>query len=105
MYNRKKMFLKKYSCIILYLVITKRVKVANELYSKSDAQLLEDGRNYVTKITGNTYFSTPTPPLLDITTALGEFEDLISSAKGGDTEQVSLKNAKREQVMNLLSTL
>ncbi len=91
--------------IFLPIVITKRVKVANELYSKSDTELLEKGRLYVTEMTGNPLFVTPSPPLADCTLALNDFDSLIISADGKIGLPVTQKNAKREEVLNLLSSL
>lgn len=96
---------RKWLFILLAVVTSKRVKVANQLYNLNDGALHARGTTFVTKISGNPFFATPIPALLTITTALADFMAAINAAVNRDKQLVEAKNAKRETVLNLLAAL
>jgi hypothetical protein len=88
--------------VLLSLVLTRRIKVANLIYQLTDTEVLAAGRRFHLNMDGNSYFGTP-PSLMALSDILDEFELLISEAASRDTVKVELRNAKREQVMNMLA--
>jgi len=88
--------------VMAMTVLSKRVQVANKLHEKNDVQLLAAGRHYHNEVNGDALFATPNPTLASIKAVLDEFEELIDKAASGEHEQVTLRNSKREDVLNVL---
>ncbi len=77
----------------------KRVKAG--LGDKNVLQKVELGRRLVTSCTGNANFTTPNPPLADITTASNAAELAFNNAQnGGDSERAIL--AEKELALDII---
>jgi hypothetical protein len=69
------------------------------------AALIVFGRSIVTRMTGNSHFTTPNPALADVTTAIDDLEEKAALAlEGGKTATSDQKKAKKK-VNDLLRKL
>jgi hypothetical protein len=75
------------------------------LKSMSDPELVVTAQTVVTSTTGNPNFAQPMPPLATISTALGAFSVALADAANGGTELTAIKNAKRNELVSLLTQL
>src|SRR4051812_42250885 len=66
--------------IICVIPPTHYRQVANELWKKTDEQLLVSGRTYVDRVGAAAIFVVPNPALADCTTALDDFEQAMLDA-------------------------
>ena len=71
----------------------------------SDAQLVVMTHGVIAGTTANPSFPTPIPAPATITTALNAFTVALSDAANGGTELTSIKNAKRTELVSLLTQL
>ena len=89
---------------LMMIRLTRRVKVALELFRKSMSELLVTGRTIVTRINTNPFFATP-PSLAALTTALDEYDVAIQDAITGGQLQTAIMYQKREVVEDLLAEM
>jgi len=75
------------------------------LTKDSDAQLDQDTETILASMTGNANFTTPSPTLAIVTTALNAFTVALSEAADGGVEKTAIKNAKRNELVSLLRQL
>ena len=75
------------------------------LYYDSDGELVVDISGIIMAMTGNKYYLTPTPSLVDISAALKEFQDALSAAVNGGTTLTAVKIAKRAALVSLIKAL
>jgi hypothetical protein len=74
-------------------------RILLNFYRLSVAALIVFGRSVVTKMTGNSYFTTPNPALADVTTAIDDMETKAALAKDGSkVAKTSMKKAKKKLV-------
>jgi len=75
------------------------------LTTDSDPMLLTDAQTITTSLTGNPAFTTPNPPLSDVTAAKDEFAMALANAANGGIELTAIKNDKRAVLVALLRNL
>jgi hypothetical protein len=75
------------------------------LTKDSDSVLVTDVNTIVTSLTGNPYYTTPTPTLPVITTANDAFADAISAAADGGKQLKWAKKMKRVDLVALMRPL
>jgi hypothetical protein len=80
-------------------------KISIALYRLSDANLQVKAGHIIDSLTNNEYFTTPTPPLSEVRTALQDFTTATAKAKDGSRYDVVIKKEKRETLLTLLRTL
>lgn len=68
----------------------------------SDPNLLVKSQAILASMTGNSFFSTPSPSLAILQTAIDEYATALSAAKEGGKTNVATKNAKRTALVQLL---
>ena len=71
----------------------------------SDAVLVNKTQAVLSNVTGNPNFSTPSPSLETIQTALTAFIVALSEAANRGREEVAIKNAKRAELVSLMRQL
>lgn len=71
----------------------------------TDANLLVLAQAILTTITGNAFFPTPTPTLVVLQTAITAYSDALTAAKDGGKIAISVKNARRQELTDLLIQL
>ena len=62
-------------------------------------------RNVVVKMTGNVNYTTPIPPLADVTTALDDLETKAVKAQTGTTEDTAIRNVAWDGAADIARTL
>lgn len=75
------------------------------LSSTSDALIVTGTHTIVDALTNNPDYTTPTPTLVTVTTALNAFVAAIAAAANGGKEETAIKNAKRAELVSLLRQL
>ena len=80
-------------------------KAILELHGKPVPVLIQDARHYVTEMTGNVNFTTPDPPLADITAKALALETAYEAAKAGNHAKVAETHALTKDLKHLLSFL
>jgi hypothetical protein len=75
------------------------------LTSDSDPQLITDTNTILANMNGNTNYSTPSPDLAAIQTALDEFSTALADAADGGSTLTSIKNDKRAALVAMLRDL
>ncbi|QQS28739.1 MAG: fibronectin type III domain-containing protein [Sphingobacteriales bacterium] len=80
-------------------------RTAKGFKDKTDAQILARGRKVAHDLTANPNFPTPVPAVLDLTTALDEYEVSISNASFGGTHLIAIRKEKRAIVIGILQRL
>ncbi len=83
----------------------KKVTVAMRMNTLTPLLLAAFGKHVVSSMTGNVYFTTPSPTLAAINTAIASLEAAISVAKRGDTASTSDMHAKKKVLHDLLKLL
>ena len=83
----------------------KNIKVALLLNNKNADSKVEYNKNVITSITGNSFFSAPSPTLAAVTAANNTFENANTAAKNGGKSQVSARNAAEAVIDNLMLQL
>ena len=68
-------------------------------------QLVEFIRNIITLMTGNANFTTPSPPLATVTSAVDQFDSLVQEALNGDRIVIAARNAARASLLSLMRQL
>lgn len=87
-------------------VIDMVVKAAiGTLKSMSDAQLIVTVQNVIAGVTDNPKYPTPLPTPAALTTALNAFTVALADAANGGTELTAIKNAKRTELVSLMTQL
>ncbi|MFA6924533.1 MAG: fibronectin type III domain-containing protein [Bacteroidales bacterium] len=80
----------------------KKVKVLLDFIKLSVPDLIEFARNFVTKTTGNTNFTTPDVPVAQVTTAVNVLESAYVAAQDGGRQKTELKRTARVALETLL---
>jgi len=80
-------------------------KISIALYRLNDASLQVKAEHIIESLTNNVHFTTPTPTLAEVRTALQQFTVALAKAKERAKLDVVIKNERREQLLNLLKTL
>src|ERR1019366_1259693 len=81
-------------------------KVVKSFKQLADAKLLTFGQNVTASIANAVgVFATPTPPLADVNSELGNYANLLQTAAARDKIQVALKNESKQNLLLLLSRL
>jgi hypothetical protein len=80
-----------------------RLKTNLMLHSMSAPQLIAFAQHIVTKMTGNSFFATPSPLLTAVTTATNALQVAYDNAQGGGPLQTSLMHQKREALEILVT--
>lgn len=75
------------------------------LTGDSDALLATNVSNIITKMTGNQNYSSPTPSLSVVSTALNAFNVALAAAADGGIALTLAKNARRAELVALVRTL
>ena len=83
----------------------KKVKIKIDFSRYTDSKLIVKGKQIVLMMTGNTYFTTPSPTLASITTAIGNFETALGNAAEGSKADTEIKNQLRATLEGLLKNL
>lgn len=79
--------------------------VSLKLSQQSVPAKIENARHYVTVMTGNPNFTTPSPTLASITTAVNNLETAYNNALGGGKVLTSLMHDKETILDNLVTQL
>lgn len=83
----------------------KKVKIITSFGKYNDANLEQKAELILNSLENNSFFTTPTPPLTELRTAVEAFDLAIIKAKeGGKTEQLEREN-KRKELLALLDKL
>jgi hypothetical protein len=82
-----------------------KVKLITSFVKCTDAQLEIESQVILDKMTGNTYFPTPVPTLEQLKAARKAYETALAQVPGGGKEKVVIKNQKKGELANLLSSL
>ena len=80
-------------------------KTAKGFKDKTDAQVLARGRKIEHDLAASIHFTTPSPAVSDLTTALDEYDVSISNAANGGTHLIAIRKEKRKVVVNILRRL
>lgn len=80
-----------------------RLKTNLMLNSMSVPQLVAFAQHMVSKMTGNSFFATPSPLLPAVTTATTALQSAYDNAQGGGPAQTALMHQKREALEILLT--
>jgi hypothetical protein len=80
-------------------------KVKMGLDAMTVPQLMSYGTHVVTKMTGNTFFSTPNPALVKVTNAVTALQSSFNNAQGAGPGQTATMNQNKELLKTLLSAL
>lgn len=80
-------------------------KISINLNNLNDAALQVKAEHIIDSLTNNEYFTSPTPSLSEVQTALQEFTTAVVKAKEGARVDVSIKNDKKKILVSLLRTL
>ncbi len=83
----------------------RKQKVLIDFSSYSDSGLAAQAQSIETAMTGNANFTTPTPPLTDLTAAITAFNTAMTDASTGDHTTVEIKNQKRKLLEVVLHQL
>jgi hypothetical protein len=71
----------------------------------TDAALLVIAQAILAALTGNTFFPTPTPTLAALQTAVEAYSEALAAAVDGGKTAVAAKNARKQELMDLLVQL
>jgi hypothetical protein len=71
----------------------------------ADQPVLAMGNTVVAALTGNAYFTTPSPTLATVETAIGGYSASLAKAKYGSREDKAQKNADKQTLLGLLRDL
>lgn len=71
----------------------------------TDAALLVLAQAILAALTGNAFFTTPTPALTVLQTAINDYMAALSAAQEGGKTNVATKNAKKQDLIDLLIQL
>lgn len=71
----------------------------------TDAALLVLAQAILDALTGNTFFPTPTPTLASLQTSITEYMDALSAAQEGGKTNVATKNARKQDLIEMLIQL
>jgi hypothetical protein len=80
-------------------------RVSLAFVRRTIAVLIAFCRNVVTQMTGNTNFTTPTPPLADVTAAVDALEIADEAASGGSHLAILDRKAKKATLISLMRQL
>jgi len=80
-------------------------RVSLAFVRRTVAVLIAFSRNVVTQMTGNTNFTTPMPPLTDVTTGADELEAANEAASDGSRTAILDRNAKKAVLISLMRQL
>jgi fibronectin type III domain protein len=81
-------------------------KLIRNFQKLRDAELAVKGENVLLKMTGNPSFPAPAPTLEEVSQAIGEYSEALAKvASRGTTEDVIIKDQKRELLEEKLSAL
>jgi hypothetical protein len=80
-------------------------KIITGFTKLSDSELDVKSQEIITKMTGNTNFTSPTPTLVELTTAEREFATSLTNAAHGNTNDTAIKNQKRKELESELHRL
>jgi len=82
-------------------------KVSTNFSSNSytDTELGVTGTNIMDKMTDNHYFTTPTPPLADVTATITSYYAALAKAEKGSSEDRVIKNSWRAKLESQLRDL
>ena len=75
------------------------------LMTDSDAQVITDTQTIVNSMTDNHAYTSPSPALAAITTAINDFSVAVANAADGGTTLTAIKNAKRKALVGLVRHL
>lgn len=75
------------------------------LKSISDAQLIVTVQNVIAGVTDNDRYPTPLPTMAVMAAALNAFTAAVADAANGGTEYTAIKNAKRNELVSLMTQL
>ena len=79
--------------------------LALNLSRKTVLEKISLGRNVVTLMTGNTNFTTPNPPLADLTTATNELETAYNNSLDGSRTQKAIMREKEVSFDTVMTNL
>lgn len=80
-------------------------KIITGFSKKSDSELDLKSQQITTQMTGNAYFATPIPTLVEVNTAESEFATSLINSANGNTNDTATKNKKRKVLESLLHRL
>jgi hypothetical protein len=81
------------------------LKITNGFNKLSDENLLGRAGQINIAFNGNGNFTTPSPTLAELQTALTDFEIALAKAKTGSELERAIKNDKRQELIDLLHAL
>ena len=74
-------------------ILNQIARVALGFARFNSGKLIEFVRNIVTLMTGNANFTTPSPPLATVTSAVDQYDSLVQEASNGDRIVIKARNA------------
>lgn len=77
-----------------------KYKTAKDYSSFSDLQLLGLAAAIIVNLNGNVHFPDPDPDVAELTILYNEFQDAVTAAKDGGTNLVTIKNEKRQALID-----
>ncbi len=81
------------------------LRIINNLDQMSDAGFLANAKTIEAAMTGNPHFSTPTPTMAELGTAIADYESALAAAAKGSSLEKGRKNEKRAKLTELLHHL
>ena len=86
-------------------ILNQIARVALGFARFNSGKLIEFVRNIVTLMTGNANFTTPSPPLATVTSAVDQYDSLVQEASNGDRIVIKARNAARAGLLSLMRQL
>lgn len=86
-------------------IINQIARVALGFARTNAGKLIEFVRNIITLMTGNANYTTPSPTLATVATAVDQFESLVQEASNGDRIAIAARNASRAGLLSLVRQL
>ncbi len=80
------------------------LKLTNGFNKLPDASLGVRGSQITAAMTDNENFTTPAPPVVDVTAMLATFFAALSASADGDRQKIAVKNQARQVLLNALHT-
>src|ERR1051325_1886645 len=80
----------------------RRIKVSLGLSRMSVPEVIAFASEVVLKMTGNAFFTTPSPALVKITNGASALQTAFNNAQGGGTQQTAIMRQKREALETML---
>jgi hypothetical protein len=82
-----------------------KISVIKGFSKLADAEIGVKAQSIVNQMTNNPNFTTPTPSLEDVSTAITAYDNALADMPTGGKEKTALKNEKREALEEILADL